>query len=84
MYSLKNEIFRMRFFMCGVDEKQATETKTKGVVGQTGKNRPITPSPRKINPMPVSRNILMFNASPYLVSNYDDEDSIPSVYTRNK
>ncbi|KAF0223329.1 MAG: hypothetical protein FD179_1751 [Erysipelotrichaceae bacterium] len=74
----------MRFFSCGVEEKQATETKINGVVGQTGKNRPMTPSPRKINPMLVSRNILTFNASPYLVFNYDDEDFIPSVYTRNK
>lgn len=52
--------------MCGVDEKKATETKTKGVVGQTGKNKPIKPNPRKINPMPVSRNTFIFKWLPYL------------------
>lgn len=30
----------------GDDEKQATETSTKGVVGQTGKTMPIIPNPK--------------------------------------
>lgn len=32
--------------MFGDDEKQATETSTKGVVGHTGKTIPIIPNPK--------------------------------------
>lgn len=38
----------------GSDEKHAAETRTKGVVGHTGNNRPIAPSPRNKNPKPLS------------------------------
>ncbi len=48
-------------FILGVDEKQATETKTKGVVGQTGKNKPMIPKPRNIKPSAVRRIIFICN-----------------------
>ena len=37
--------------MRGEDEKHATDTKTKGVVGHMGKITPIAPKPRKTKPM---------------------------------
>lgn len=41
-------------FVFGDDEKHATETNTKGVVGQTGKNTPMRPSPKNMYPKVVS------------------------------
>jgi len=52
--------------MRGAEEKQATDTKTNGVVGHTGNNKPIAPNPRNTNPSAVSKMVLSCKASPRL------------------
>ena len=53
--------------MRGAEEKHATETKTKGVVGQTGNNIPIAPNPRNTNPSAVSKIVFSCKSSPRLL-----------------
>ena len=48
----------------GVQEKQAAETRTKGVVGQIGSSSPMAPIPRKKKPSPVSSIIFTRNEPP--------------------
>lgn len=50
--------------MRGAVEKQPTASKTKGVVGQIGKNSPIAPIPRKINPNATKIIVLNCKKSP--------------------
>lgn len=49
--------------MRGVDEKHATDTITKGVVGQRGRTTPIAPNPRKTKPIPGANIFLKRNIS---------------------
>jgi hypothetical protein len=46
--------------MRGVDEKQAKESKTKGVVGRTGNNTPIAPKLKKTNPKQVRITVFKY------------------------
>jgi hypothetical protein len=50
--------------MPGADEKHATETNTKGVVGHTGSKIPIAPRPKKTNPKAVSKIVFSCKSSP--------------------
>ena len=53
--------------MRGAEEKQATDTNTKGVVGQTGNSKPIAPNPRNINPDIVSKMVLSCKSAPHFI-----------------
>lgn len=51
--------------MRGVEEKQPTDTKTKGVVGHIGKKRPINAINKNTKPRKVRIIIFNFNLSPH-------------------
>ena len=54
-------------FMRGAAEKEATASKTKGVVGQIGRKRPMAPNPKKRKPTEVSRIVLKCQSPSYSV-----------------
>ncbi len=55
--------------MCGAEEKHAAETKTKGVVGQTGNSKPIAPRARNKKPIAISIIVFMRKSPPALYDN---------------
>lgn len=55
----------IRCLIRGADEKQATEIKTKGVVGQTGNIIPMAPNPRNKNPKAVKKIVFKCKSPHY-------------------
>lgn len=57
----------IKALILGVEEKHAADTNTNGVVGHIGRNKPMAPNPKKINPKIEIKIILTFKLSPSLL-----------------
>ena len=59
MCSRKKRIFKICPCSFGEQEKQAKDNNTKGVVGQIGRNTPIPPNVKNMNPAPIRSEFLI-------------------------